>query len=97
MITHRLAWTAAADALDGLVAALVRNAGLDPLDRPQLAPATDGYPWAKAALDGAFETATSILRLDGIFQRQASSADVLRGGGTPKTAREMAGDIPPDM
>jgi chaperonin GroEL (HSP60 family) len=92
---------AAAAAVDALADDLLRNAGRDALEGGLLAGADsvlDPAACVRLAVDGAFETAIVILRLDGAYARRPSSAAGLRGGtarsGSPKG---MPGDIPPLM
>lgn len=92
---------AVADALRDLRRALVRNAGLDPLD-VALPPAPegllDGHRVVRDAVDGALATAEAVLRLDGRFRKRGSAAVDLRGGTGPMgSPKGMPGDVPPHM
>ncbi len=92
---------AAEHALRDLRHALVRNAGLDPLDVP-LPPAPaglmDGYAVVRDAVDNAFRTADAIIRLDGRYQKRGSAPADLRGGTGPAgSPLGMPGDVPPLM
>lgn len=92
---------AAAAAFDGLADALVRTFGLDPLTvvLPEDADAVlDPYPAVRLAVDGAFQTALSVLRLDGRHDKRPSTQEGLRGGRGPVgSPKGMPGDVPPLM
>jgi hypothetical protein len=52
----------------------------------------------RLAVDGAFETAIALLRLDAAYSKRPSSAVGLRGGTGPAgSPKGMPGDIPPLM
>jgi chaperonin GroEL (HSP60 family) len=92
---------AAADAIDSLADDLLRNAGRDPLDGgtlPQAGGVSDPARCVRAAIDGAFETAIALLRLDGAYAKRPSTPAALRGGmGPAGSPKGMPGDLPPLM
>lgn len=95
-----IAMRGAAAAFDGLADDLVRNRGLDPMDHalPQDAAAVwDAYPCVRVAVSAAFEAAMGAVRTDARHEKAGSVGDDLRGGGSPKSLREMAGDVPEHM
>jgi hypothetical protein len=93
-----LALRCAADAFHDLATDLVRNAGRDPLVGPVSGPeVADPFPIVRHAVAAAFETARQLLRLDGRYDKRPSSTVGLRGRGSPKSLRGMAGDVPPLM
>ncbi|MES2154055.1 MAG: TCP-1/cpn60 chaperonin family protein [bacterium] len=96
-----LGMRAAADALDAVADALVRNLGLDPLAMrlpPDAAGIVDPALCVRVALVGAVEMAIQVLRVDDRYAKKPTSTAGLRGGeGKPMTVREMAGDVPPLM
>lgn len=92
---------AAADVVDSLANDLLRNAGRDPLDGgtlPDAADVSDPACCIRAAVDGAFETAIALLRLDGAYAKRPSTPAALRGGTGPAgSPKGMPGDLPPLM
>ncbi len=89
---------AVSDAFAGLADDLVRNLGLDPWRtslHPQADDAWDVAPAVRLAVEGAFEAATQVLRIDARHAKRSSSAVGLRGAGTPTRIR--SGDVPPLM
>jgi chaperonin GroEL (HSP60 family) len=96
-----LAIRAAADVFDGLTDDLLRNGGRDALAGGTLPDAmgiVDPARCVRLAVDGAFETALAILRLDAAYAKRPSSAVGLRGSaGRSGSRKGMPGDIPPLM
>lgn len=89
---------AAADAFDALADAVVRNAGLDPWKIRSLDGAWDASACVRVAVDAAFGTAQSVLRLDARYDKRPSSTRGLRGSGRrPGSPKRMPGDVPPLM
>ena len=79
----------------------MRNAGKDPLAGgvlPGAASVQDPAACVRLAVDGAFETAGALLRLDAAYAKRPSSAVGLRGGsGRAGSPKGLPGDIPPLM
>lgn len=96
-----IAVDAAAQAVDALADDLLRNAGGDVLAGglpPHDAGMMDVAACVRLAVEGAFETAAAILRLDAAYAKRSSSAVGLRGGtGRAGSPRGMPGDLPPLM
>lgn len=96
-----IAMRGAADAIDALADDLLRNAGRDALaggTLPDAEGVIDPARCVRLAVDGAFETAIAILRLDAAYAKRPSSAAGLRGGtGRSGSPKGMPGDIPPLM
>ncbi|MHB1262583.1 MAG: TCP-1/cpn60 chaperonin family protein, partial [Thermoplasmatota archaeon] len=96
-----IAMRAAAGAIDAFADDLLRNAGRDALaggTLPDADTVADAARSVRLAVDGAFETAIAILRLDAAYAKRQSSAAGLRGGTGPSGSRKgMPGDIPPLM
>ncbi|MHB8632696.1 MAG: TCP-1/cpn60 chaperonin family protein [Thermoplasmatota archaeon] len=87
-------------AVSALADDLVRNAGLDPLRTPLPGDANevwDPAPCVRIALAAACECARQLVSQDARHSKEAPTVEGLTGGGTPKTLREMAGDVPRDM
>ncbi|HUR24716.1 MAG TPA: TCP-1/cpn60 chaperonin family protein [Candidatus Thermoplasmatota archaeon] len=96
-----LAMQGAADAIGSLADDLMRNAGRDAVAGGTL-PDADGVVdparIVRLAVDGAFETAIAILRLDAAYAKRPSSGAGLRGGTGPSgSPKGMPGDLPPLM
>lgn len=96
-----IAVRAAADAFHALADDLLRNSGRDALEGGTLDDAdgiADPARCVRLAVDGAFETAIAILRLDEAYAKRSSSAVDLRGGTGPLgSPKGMPGDLPPLM
>lgn len=96
-----IAVRAAAGAIDAFADDLLRNAGRDALaggTLPDAGGVLDPARVVRVAVDGAFETALAVLRLDAAYAKRPSSAAGLRGGTGPSGSRKgMPGDIPPLM
>ncbi|MCA1819999.1 MAG: TCP-1/cpn60 chaperonin family protein [Halobacteriales archaeon] len=93
-----LALRAAAQSLDALADALVRNLGLDPMAHPLAADAEGVFDVARSvriAVVGAFEMAVQVLRIDARYRKRASEGGWLRGGD--KASLVEGGDVPPLM
>lgn len=92
---------AAAEAIDALADDLLRNGGRDVLAGglpPQAEAVLDPAPCVRLAVAAAFETASAILRLDGLYAKRSSSPAALRGGlGPAGSPKGMPGDVPPLM
>lgn len=92
---------AAAGAFDALADDLVRSSGEDPLEESLPADAegvSDPHAAVRLAVDAAFQTARSVLRLDGRYDKRPSSQEGLRGGTGPVgSPKGMPGDVPPLM
>lgn len=89
---------AVAEVFASLADDLVRNLGADPWRQPLHPNAEGTFDVAAAvrvAIDGAFEAATQILRIDARHARRSSSTVGLRGPGAPTQIR--SGDVPPLM
>ncbi|MEK6986250.1 MAG: TCP-1/cpn60 chaperonin family protein [Candidatus Thermoplasmatota archaeon] len=89
---------AVADAFASLVDDLVRNLGRDPWREslhPNAEATFDVAAAVRVAVEGAFEAATQILRVDARHARRSSSTVGLRGAGQPTKIR--SGDVPPLM
>lgn len=98
---HALAVEMVADVFDAMADHLVRNAGVDPLDRPLLPDAdgvVDASPCVIAAVQAGFDAAVTLLRIDGRYDKKPSTPEALRGGSGPMgSPKGMPGDVPPLM
>jgi chaperonin GroEL (HSP60 family) len=96
-----LAMLAAAAGVAALADDLVRNAGRDAFAGgvvEERAAVWDGAAAVRMAVEGAFETALAVLRLDAAYARRPSAGVDLRGGTAPAGSRKgMPGDLPPLM
>lgn len=96
-----IAVRAAAGCMDALAEDLLRNAGLDVLAGglpPGDEAVSDAAACVRLAVDGAFETAIAVLRLDAAYSRRPSTSVGLRGGtGKAGSPKGMPGDLPPLM
>ncbi|MGB1586374.1 MAG: TCP-1/cpn60 chaperonin family protein [Thermoplasmatota archaeon] len=87
-----------ARALDDVVRALRRQAGLDPLEAHLWDGIHDSSAAVEAATDAALALAQALLRIDARISKKESRGVDLRGGTAPAgSPKGMPGDIPPLM